>query len=103
MREMKTATIRSPDERGDWCGSLTQKVWLPLSTGTLTGSSTLITPTRFFQWLNVLKIAPESGRVQEKEWGTLSRWKGPSKSQLSYYLSDGFGHGLPVRVVSGDM
>lgn len=83
MREMETATIRSPDERGDLVRARRRrKTGRPCPSGTVQGSSTLIMPTRafFLQRLNVLKIVPESGRVQEKEWGTLSRWKGPSKS-----------------------
>lgn len=83
MREMDTAAIRSPDERGDLVRARRRrKSGRPYPSGTVQGSSTLIMPTRafFLQRLNVLKIVPESGRVQEKEWGTLSRWKGPSKS-----------------------
>ena len=52
----------------------------------------------FFTALNVLKIAPQSGRVQEKEWGTLSRWKGPSKSSCRTTFWTASDMVLPVRV-----
>jgi len=103
MHEMKRASTRSPDEWGDFVRTVSpsKKAWPPLSIWQGT-SDTVVDPRNadagVSQWLNVLKIAPESGRRQEKEWGTLIRWNGSSKSQLSYYLLEGFGHGLPVRV-----
>ena len=99
MREMETATIRSPDERGDLVRARRRrKTGRPCPSGTVQGSSTVIMPTRAFFYS--AERAEDCAPVRTstgKRVGYAEPLEGPKQIQLSYYLLDGFGHGLPVR------
>ncbi|MHA4735282.1 extracellular catalytic domain type 1 short-chain-length polyhydroxyalkanoate depolymerase [Ensifer adhaerens] len=101
MRLMKSGSSRSPAEWGDFVRAVspTQKIWPPISIWQGTGDR-VVAPQNaeacVSQWLNVLKIEAATGRPQQKPWGTLTRWDGSSKTQISLYQLKHFGHGLPV-------